>query len=280
MYKSFDNQYISLASDILTYGVEVTGRNELKYHQLFGRDILIDLREEFPALTLRKMPVKNLFKEFMWDVNGLSNVDDLGSAKHFWSFLAIDNWLPGSYGSSWRSWPKNVPPTPEDVKHSSFLDGAFDQLKWVHNQLQTNPLNRQIILQTYNPAVDKNVATCPPCHTSIVFSSDSKYLDCLILARSWDMATGVPLDCFRYALLLTALANDASLIPRFLKISSANTHIYSSHIPQIIKIISRVPMENESRIMIDKPLFEIDPEKDIQLLNYKSHPNVRMEVAK
>jgi thymidylate synthase len=215
----------------------------------------------------------------MWDVNGASNVESLGSAKHFWSFLSIDNWLPGSYGASWRSWPQNFPVTREDREHNSFLKAPFDQLSWVYNQIKTNPLNRQIVLQTYNPAYNKSVVSCPPCHPTLVFSSDGMHLDCFILARSWDMATGVPLDCFRYALLLTSMANDADLIPRFLKISSANTHIYSSHVEQIVEIISRVPIKNESRIIISKPLFEIDPEKDIKLQYQKALAiNVMLDV--
>ena len=71
MALSFDQQYIRIAKEILEDGIEVVGRNNLRYKQVFGQTIKVDLRDGFPALTLRKMPVKNLFREFMWDVNGL-----------------------------------------------------------------------------------------------------------------------------------------------------------------------------------------------------------------
>ena len=53
---SFDYQYIKIAREILEEGVEVVGRNNLRYKQMFGQTIKVDLRDGFPALTLRLMP--------------------------------------------------------------------------------------------------------------------------------------------------------------------------------------------------------------------------------
>ena len=220
---SFDYQYIKIAREILEDGVEVVGRNNLRYKQMFGQTIKIDLREGFPALTLRKMPVANLFREFMWDVNGDYEVTNLGPAKHFWDFLAdAEGRLAGSYGRSWRTWPKVCPE--ESMKWENFHNGPFDQLKWIWEQLRANPTNRQLVLQTFNPAYSS--LHCPPCHPNLTFSSDGTYLDLMVNARSNDMATGVPLDMFRYGLLTTKMGQDASLIPRYVMFASANNHIY------------------------------------------------------
>lgn len=279
--KSIDVQYAKLAKRILSQGVEVTGRNGLKYTQLFGQDVMFDLREEFPVLTLRKMPMKNLYKEFMWDISGKSDIESLGSARRFWEFLSVDGWLPGSYGSSWRNWPVGIPPTKEDVAHSSYKDSTFDQLLWVYNQLKVNPTNRQLVVQTYNPALKSEVVACPPCHPSIVFSSDGVYLDLLVLGRSQDMATGLPLDTIRYALLLKKFAEDCRLTSRFLKISIANVHIYSTNKEAIEKIISREPRHGAQMLINPhKSIWELDPETDFFLVGYDPHPVVKMEVAK
>lgn len=279
--KSIDQQYIELARNILTSGTVVKGRNNLEYVQLFGQDVTLDLREEFPALTLRKMPMSNLYKEFMWDVSGRSDIESLGSARHFWEFLAIDGWLPASYGSAWRMWPLSEPPTDEDLFRGTYRHCPFDQLKWVYRELKSNPTNRQLVVQTYNPSIKHEVAKCPPCHPSMVFSSDSQVLDLLVLGRSQDMATGLPLDVIRYAMLLQKMAHDANLEPRFLKISIANVHIYYQNLDSIKKVIEREPRGGATMVINpDVDLWSLDPEKDFKLKGYNPHPVVRMEVAK
>ena len=277
MTLSFDYQYIKIAKEILSEGTEVVGRNNLRYKQMFGQTIKVDLRKGFPALTIRKMPVRNLFHEFMWDINGDHRVSALGPAKHFWDFLAdADGRLPGSYGRSWRSWPQVCPE--QDMQWENFRNAPFDQLKWIWEQLRANPTNRQLVLQTFNPAYDS--LHCPPCHPNVTFSSDGTYLDVLVNARSNDMATGVPLDMFRYSLLTIKMAQDASLTPRFVMFASANNHIYSQNEMAIESIIKNVPMTPcDVWINNEKTLFELDPETDFELIDYDSHPAVRMEVA-
>ncbi len=277
MALSFDLQYIKIAKEILDDGVEVVGRNNLRYKQVFGQTICVDLRDGFPALTLRKMPVRNLFREFMWDVNGNYEVSNLGPAKHFWDFLAdTEGRLAGSYGRSWRAWPQVCPE--QDMQWEKFREAPFDQLKWIWEQLRANPTNRQLVLQTLNPAYDS--LHCPPCHPNITFSSDGTYLDILVTARSNDMATGVPLDMFRYGLLCTKMAQDASLTPRYVMFASANNHIYSQNELAIRSIIKNIPLGKcEVSINPDKTLFDLDPETDFELIDYSSYGNVRMEVA-
>ncbi len=277
MTLSFDYQYIKIAKEILSEGTEIVGRNNLRYKQMFGQTIKVDLREGFPALTIRKMPVRNLFREFMWDVNGDYKVSALGPAKHFWDFLAdTEGRLAGSYGRSWRSWPQVCPE--QDMQWENFRNEPFDQLKWIWEQLKINPTNRQLVLQTFNPAYDS--LHCPPCHPNLTFSSDGAYLDILVTARSNDMATGVPLDMFRYSLLCTKMAQDAGLIPRFVMFASANNHIYSQNEMAIESIIKNVPMKScDVWINNEKPLFDLDPEVDFEVIDYESHPAARMEVA-
>lgn len=275
--KSFDRQYIQIAKDIITHGVPIVGRSNLEYKQVFGQTIKVDLRDGFPALTLRKLPVRNLFREFMWDINGNYEVNALGPAKHFWDFLAdSEGRLPGSYGRSWRAWPQVQPEI--SMTWERFRKSPFDQLKWIWEELRKNPTNRQLVLQTFNPAYESLM--CPPCHSGVIFSSDKQHLDLLITARSNDMATGVPLDMFRYSVLCTKMAQDSGLIPRFVMFASANNHIYSQNEENIKQIIANRPKPPcDLWVNNEKPIFDLDPEVDFELINYTSHPLVKMEVA-
>ena len=283
MTKRFDQQYRDICNEILKDGTKVTGRNNLVYYQMFGQTIKVDLRLEFPALTLRKLPVKNLYREFMWDVSGESDVNKLGKARHFWDFLAHeDGFLPASYGSSWRNWPVNLERTASEIEHRVFRFLPFDQLKWIHSELSSNPTNRQLVLTTLNPAYRLEEMKCPPCHPSVIFSSDGEYLDILVTARSNDAAVGISLDVFRYSMLAIKMAQDTGLKPRFVQFSSANNHIYEINRGDIIAIISREPKLDVPWIEFnpDKDLFSLDPEIDIELKNYKPHPAVKFDIAK
>jgi thymidylate synthase len=94
------------------------------------------------------------------------------------------------------------------------------------------------------------------------------------------MATGVPLDMFRYGLLCTKMAQDAGLIPRFVMFASANNHIYSQNEMAIESIIKNIPMTPcDVWINNEKPIFDLDPDTDFEVIEYSSHPSVRMEVA-
>jgi thymidylate synthase len=94
------------------------------------------------------------------------------------------------------------------------------------------------------------------------------------------MATGVPLDMFRYGLLVTKMAQDANLVPRYVMFASANNHIYSQNEMAIKSIIKNVPMAPcDVWINNEKPIFDLDPETDFELIDYASHGLVKMDVA-
>jgi thymidylate synthase len=94
------------------------------------------------------------------------------------------------------------------------------------------------------------------------------------------MATGVPLDMFRYGLLCTKMAEDAYLTPRFVMFASANNHIYSQNEEAISEIIRNFPMGKcEIKMNALKTIFDLDPENDFELVGYSSHKSVKMEVA-
>ena len=83
----WDAMYARYLDEILKYGETFVGRNgETK--ALFGASVTVDLRYGFPLTRLRKMPIKNLFREFLFDIGFDQNVAALGPARHFWDFLA------------------------------------------------------------------------------------------------------------------------------------------------------------------------------------------------
>ena len=103
---SWDALYSRYLQEILEHGDTFVGRNgETK--SLFGTSCMVDLQHGFPLTRLRKMPVTNLFREFLFDIGFSQNVDALGPARHFWDFLADEE---GNLGASAynRQWQKQL----------------------------------------------------------------------------------------------------------------------------------------------------------------------------
>lgn len=59
------------------------------------------------------------------------------------------------YGHQWRSWP-------------DYDGGTIDQIKYVVDQLKTNPDSRRMIVSAWNVA-EVNKMALPPCHTIFQF---------------------------------------------------------------------------------------------------------------
>ena len=88
--ENWDYAYAEYLYEIMNHGESFVGRNgETK--AAFGCSIRADLRCGFPLTRLRKMPWKNLVREFLFDIGFNTNVEALGPAKHFWDFLADEN---------------------------------------------------------------------------------------------------------------------------------------------------------------------------------------------
>ena len=71
----WDAVYARYLQEILDHGETFVGRNgETK--AIFGCSVTVDTRVGFPLTRLRKMPIKNLFREFLfsWRANPVDQV--------------------------------------------------------------------------------------------------------------------------------------------------------------------------------------------------------------
>lgn len=280
--KNFDRSYKQLLTEILSHGQPVSNSKNQVYTQLFGNSIRHDLRNGLPIITLRKLPLKNVLRETLWDISGSSSIEALESAKHFWEAWSNgQGQLPHSYGNSWRHWPKSQLRSEDTWNTQSKVcqtKGTFDQLLHIEKALRVDPLSRHLVLQTYNPSLD---AVCPPCHTSVIFSSDGVYLDALVNGRSQCATVGLVLDSVRYALVLSLMANTTGLSPRFIQITNTNTHIYSVAMPQVTEILERESYDHPVGLKIKNQRSSIADYKfdDLAFTKYVSHPSIKMSIG-
>jgi thymidylate synthase len=276
---NWDDIYSSYIQKLMDHGETFVGRNgETK--STFGASVRVDLQCGFPLTRLRKMPFKNLIREFLFDIGLTQNVEALGPAKHFWDFLADENGELGAsaYNRQWRSWPPSRSGS-EVPNESLVVVGGVDQLARVRCLLIDTPNSRHGTVITTNPTA-LNVG-CPPCHLAMQFTPSGGFLDVMVPARSNDMIVGFPLDIARYAIILSALAQMTGFTPRYVYMPSSNSHIYKNCYGIAEELISR-SSKPECRLLInrDEPFSSWDDIQldDFGLSNYQAHDPIKVEV--
>lgn len=190
-----------------------------------------------------------------------------------------------------------------------------DQLGNIINTLKTNPTDRRMVLSCWHPDVlpiDKtpsdNVAlgkqALPPCHYTFQFyatelnpdeqaksrliveecygeSYTPKYgLSCVLHQRSADVGLGVPFNIAQYSILTHMVAKVVGMAPWQFIWSGGDVHIYKNHVDALSEQINRSPMASP-KISLSANIGNINDYKfkDINIVNYASHPTIKLEVS-
>ena len=270
-----DKIFVAMCEDIISNGTTTEGQKVRPHWEdgsaaytikQFGVCNRYDLREEFPALTLRRTALKSAMDEVLWIYQRKSNnIHDLKS--HIWDEWADENGDLGPvYGHQWRSWPAP--------------DGrSIDQLSQVIDQIRNNPDSRRMIVSAWNPGeVDK--MALPPCHCLFQFYVAEGKLSCQLYQRSADTFLGVPFNIASYALLTMMIAQVCGLQPGEFIHTTGDTHIYLNHFEQVDLQLSREPRK--------LPVMKINPDvksifdfkyEDFTLEGYDPWPAIKAPVA-
>ena len=275
---TWDVIYKKYLEATLKDGEKFVGRNG-ETLSTFGSSVKVDLREGFPLTALRKLPFKNIVREFLFDVGLSTNVEALGPAKHFWDFLADENGELGAsaYNRQWRRWPASRPGS--EVPNETLVElGAVDQLERVRALLTDLPNSRHGTVITHNPTALAD--SCPPCHLLMHFSPINGNLDVMVPARSNDLIVGHILDVPRYAMILIMMAKMTGLTPRYVFMPSANTHIYKNSYNIARELLERSPSPDPQLIVTDREYTSWDDIQfdDFAIQDYNPHPPIKIEV--
>lgn len=197
----------------------------------FGLVNRYDLREEFPALTLRRTALKSAMDEILWIYQKKSNrVSDLNS--HIW-----DSWTD-EQGTIGKAYGYQI------GQKAQYPEGEMDQMDRVLYDLKNTPFSRRIITSTYNFA-DLHAMELYPCAYSTTWNvtqakgDDRLTLNLLLNQRSQDMLTANNWNVAQYALLLMMVAQVSDMVPGELLHVVADAHIYDRHVPLIKELIRR-----------------------------------------
>ena len=266
--------------DIIDKGVSTEGQ-KVRAHwedgapaytkKLFGVVHRYDLREEFPAITLRKIALKSALDEILWIYQKNSNnIKDLNSK--IWDQWADET---GSIGTVYGY---------QIGEEFTYKGERINQINYVRKLLKEEPMSRRIMTNMYQY---HNLATgyLDPCAYSMTYNvtideCGRHVLNAILNQRSQDMLAANGWNVAQYALLMMMLAQEADMVPGQLIHVIADCHIYDRHIPIVKELLDReehraptVRFNPEVKNFYD---FTVD---DLIVENYQYGEQVKFPIA-
>ncbi len=286
-------QYLDAVRETLEKGTRKPNRTGVDTISTFNINYEIDLAEGFPLLTTKAVSWKNIVIENLWFLSGSTDISLL--KKHdckFWDPWAdADGKVPSAYGNFWRHFP--------------LADGGTnDQIAYIVEQLQNNPLSRRMVVSAWAPG-NAHTSALPPCHAlwvvNVQIDGTGNPLLCLHLTqRSCDIALGIPYNIAGYALMLELLSRFGNIPAGILGHTLIDAHIYTAkadgsmaeydHIPELEQQLKREPRPLP-RLEIDASIQSLEDIQSLlslstdeimdkfQLHGYNPHPKINFKVA-
>jgi len=252
-------QYLDALEYILEHGKDRGDRTGVGTRGVFGYQMRFDLRNEFPAVTTKKLAWKSVVAELLWFLEGSSderrlaeiqyekpreelvdkttiwtaNADNQGAALGYINNDTTKDLGP-VYGHQWRTWDAQL--------------GYVDQIAQVLEGLKRDPDSRRHIVSAWN-ADRVPVMALPPCHTMFQFYVQDGELSCQLYQRSADMFLGVPFNIASYSLLVHMFAQLLELKVGDFVWTGGDCHIYQNHFEQVKEQLTREPRKGPTLLM-------------------------------
>lgn len=211
----------------------------------------------FPLFTGKKMFSKIFETEYLWFLNGETNIKRFQENKvTIWDEWADEN---GDLGPVYGH---------QLINYNS---EGLNQLDNVLDSIKNNPDSRRHIISLWNPLQLSEMAL-PPCYHYFQFFVENDKLNMFVLQRSADMFLGIPYDIALFSRLLLFIAGKTNLIANKVSLTMVDCHIYDNQHEQVSKYL-----KNET---FDFPSYSYCTEKDkLVLHNYKSNGAIKAKVA-
>ncbi len=272
-----DQLFCAMCQDIIDNGTTTEGQKVRPVWEdgtpaytikRFGVVNRYDLREEFPALTLRRTALKSAMDEVLWIYQKKSNnVADLNS--HIW-----DSWADET-GSIGKAYGYQI------GQKSRYPEGEFDQMDRVLFDLEHAPFSRRIMTNTYVFS-DLSEMHLYPCAYGVTYNvtqgkgDDKLTLNMVLNQRSQDILAANNWNVCQYAILLMMVAQSTGMIAGELLHVIADAHIYDRHVDVIRELIGR-PQYAAPKVSLNPEVtnFYDFTTNDLILEGYEHGPQVK-----
>ena len=272
-----DDLFVRMCSDIIENGTTTEGQAVRPHWEdgtpaytikQFGVCNRYDLREEFPALTLRRTALKSAMDEILWIYQRKSNnIGDLNS--HIW-----DEWADET-GSIGKAYGYQI------AQKSHYPEGDLDQMDRVLYDLTHTPYSRRIMTNMYTFA-DLAEMNLYPCAYSVTYNvtqdprRDRPTLNMLLMQRSQDILAANNWNVCQYAILLMMVAQVVDMEAGELLHVISDAHIYDRHVDIIRELISR-PTYPAPKVSLNPDVHDFYDftTDDLLLEDYQHGPQVK-----
>jgi thymidylate synthase len=273
-----DLEYFDLVNYVLAHGVEREDRTGTGTLSVFSYQTKFDLAYGFPLLTTKDMTksFEHIKAEMLWMLQGSTNANELAAMGFgIWKKWADDSGELGPvYGHQMRNFNGEL-----EHYDDLYYMGGTDQIKWIENELTTNPYSRRMLVSLWNPNQLDQMAL-PPCHWSFELYVEGPRLNMKLHQRSCDVFLGVPYNIAEYALLLSMFAKVHGYQPGILIHDMTNVHIYLNHLDQVHEQVTREPYQAPELVISRTPRSVLDFRmEDFTLKNYSHHEKLTGQVS-
>ena len=288
---NFDYQYLKAISHILTNGRDKSDRTGVGTRSITSYTFDVDISNSFPLLTVKKTFSKSIFAELIWFLKGSTytkNLDttiwDANSSCHFLRHRRLtykEGYIGPAYGYQWRGKshiPDELQWSDDTCEYDTESQPGIDQIQYIIDEINNNPDSRRILMSNWDKNNIKNMAL-PPCHVLFQVIVRDEYLDGIMYQRSADMFLGVPFNVASYSALLYILAKVTNHKPGRLVVHFGDMHIYSNHIEKSKKLLDGVVYDSPTLELSDDLNINNLSLDDFKLINYKSGPYIKADMA-
>lgn len=278
-YDNGEAGYISLLDLVLMKGQVKQDRTGIGTRSVHAITITYDCSEGYPLFQSKTVPFKSVVAELLWFLEGSNSDERLSELTHgisgkktIWTANIEAKEKPGPiYGVQWRDFARST-----------------DQIKYIENELKTNPNSRRMVVSAWAPQ-DIPEMCLPPCHVlwqllTCEDESGERTLNMLVYMRSNDLGLGHPFNVASYALLLNMFAYTHDYKVGKLHFTLGDAHVYENHVEQLrfqinrqkdqqLQIMPRLVIKTKKSSILDYTM------EDFKIFGYKPLGPIKMEMA-
>jgi thymidylate synthase len=230
-------------------------RTKVGSYSIFNAKLSFSIKKYFPIISGRKIYLKIFQTEFLWFINGETNIKRFKDA----GVKIWDNWADknGNLGPIYGHQMRN------------FNSQQIDQLQGVINSLKTNKDSRRHIISLWNPA-QINTMKLPPCYLYFQFFETNGHLNMFVVQRSGDLFLGIPYDVCLFSLLLLYVSEQVNLKPNKIDVQIVDAHIYNNQIEQVKQYL-KINNNTKTKYKYSN--------KNLKLINYQYQSKLTTQVS-
>jgi len=269
-----EQEYLNLLSNIMQNGSDRDDRTGVGTKSIWCSTLRFDLSKGFPLFTTRQLSSRLGIEEMLFFLRGQTDTKILeeknisiwsgNTSREFLDKRGLFHLPVGEMGRGYGHQIRNF---------GGLGPGSgFDQLKYLVNNIKTNPMDRRHYINYWHPQVLTDAAL-PPCHLSFNCQvSDGKLNTCFYM-RSSDAYHGLPHNIVGYAFFTHLLAEITGLAVGEMVYMGADCHIYSSQFDVVAEQIARTPLDFP-KFSFKKALSSLDEAlaieySDIEITGYQ-----------